>query len=107
MGKEEVQAQVGAVRGLVEATLAGERYAHGKTGEWGEAIGDGAAELLRGQLPDCKLVVNVLLMEKSDAGFKCYNSAVWSDAHDDLFVVRHEVADIRCIVTVWALSMTS
>ena len=97
-----LQAEQGRVRALVEETLRGQRYAHAKTGEWGAAVGDAAAEALREALPQRKIVVNVLLMEKSEAGFKSYNSAAWADG-DDLFVVRHEVNDIRCIVTVWAL----
>jgi hypothetical protein len=100
---KELQSEQGRVRGIVEETLKDQNYAHSKTSEWASEIADKSAEELKTVLQNRKIVVNVLLMEKNESGFKTYNSAVWADQKDDLFVIRHEVNDIRCIVTVWAL----
>ena len=101
--KEVFETAAGTVKELAEEVLKGERYAHAQTSTWCAAIGDEAAQRLATALPQHKIVVNVVVMEKTEGGFKTYNAAVWDTENDDSHSIRIEVNNIRCIVTLWCL----
>ncbi len=89
------------VRGVLETVLSGQTYAHAKTAAWCEAVADRVME--GAGLPGHKLVVDVLLLEKGETGFKSYSSARWNEQTDGVLSVRYENDSLRATVTVWAM----
>jgi hypothetical protein len=89
------------VRGVLESVLGGQSYAHAKTATWCEAIADRVME--GAGLPGHKLVVDVLLLEKGEAGFKSYSSVRWNEQTDAVLSVRFETDTLRATATLWAM----
>jgi hypothetical protein len=93
--------ETGRVRGVLESVLGGQSYAHAKTAAWCEAIADRVME--GAGLPGHKLVVDVLLLEKGEAGFKSYSSVRWNEQTDAVLSVRFENDTLRATATLWAM----
>lgn len=89
------------VKGLLESVLGSQVYSHGKTSGWVEAIADGVLAALT--MDGYKLVVDVLIMEKGESGFKSFSSARWNEKTDGVLLVRFENETIRATATIWAL----
>ncbi len=89
------------IRGVLEGVLGGQTYAHAKTAAWCEAVAD---RVLEGAgLPGRKLVVDVLVVEKGETGYKSYSSARWNETTDAVLSVRYENDTLRATATLWAL----
>lgn len=86
----------------VEAVVREVPYVHAKTSELSEQV-SAAVEAVFAQ-DRLKVVVNVLLMEKSEAGFRASSSMLWDDAKDEVVNVRVENASLRAIVTVYIIA---
>jgi hypothetical protein len=89
------------VKAVLDSVLASQTYSHGKTSGWVEAIADGVLAALT--MEGFKLVVDVLVMEKGETGFKSYSSARWNEKTDGVLLVRFENETIRATATIWAL----
>lgn len=93
--------EAGRVRGVLESVLGGQSYSHAKTAAWCEAVADRVME--GAGLPEHKLLVDVLLLEKGEAGFKSYSSVRWNEVTDGVLLVRFENDSLRATVTLWAM----
>ena len=91
------------IKAVLDSVLAGQTYSHGKTTSWTEAIGDGVLEALA-DLRRHKLVVDVLVLEKGETGYKLYSAVRWDDQSDDAMLVRFENDTLRAVVSVYALA---
>lgn len=102
--KEAISVEANKLKAFLEGFLK-EPYSHAKTQEWCSAISDEALKLLEQFKDKYKVVVNVLMMEKTDGGFKTSSSMIWDEKKDDVVSIRYENATTRVIVTMYVLSL--
>ena len=93
------------IKSAIGSVLNGSVYIPGKVNDWSNNIIAAALKGLQSLNRPYKYVLSVIIMQKNGAGLTSAASTYWDTNKDGLCKVTWENNTMRCIVTVYGLSV--